>query len=601
MRSKLFQKLMEKRGLSEEFLWPDYTKLADPFLLPDMERLVERLILASERKEKVLVYGDYDADGVTAATEMAEILENIGVGEVEVMLPDRFRDGYGMNERVVKRAKEGGFTVVVTVDCGSNNGEVIEKLADVGVDVLVTDHHELSGEVPEKALAVVNPKRKDFGRRIGGDVGFFKEVGGGAEGRVGEGADRDGDVELAGHHLEDLCGAGVAFYVARAMRQRGKLTEAQEKWLADLAAIGTVCDSMVLLGDNRIICYYGMIVLEKAQRIGLRELMRSAGILPLVQRSEGASGAKGGSGAGGSKALRPKLKTEALGFQIGPRLNAAGRMKTAELALDLLRTKSKVEAVRLAQELEELNRERRRMQMRATDEIAEAGITEEPVLVVEGEWHEGVLGIIAGRLVEQYRKPSIVLTEVEDGYKGSARSFGEFNLAEALKECEEFLMSGGGHAMAAGLKVKKDCLNKFIEQINRYYKSLELKNQERFLRVEEDLSIGSLKSLSEEFLEELQLLEPFGAGNEEPVFLLNGVTILDSRWMGAEERHLGMTVKDGKGGIMRLVAFGAEREWGEFRPGEKVRAWVNVTKNEWQGNVSVEGRILRLEKFVDEF
>lgn len=537
--SRLFDRLLEARGLASDkassFLHPSYEGLSDPFLLPDMDKAVSRLLKAATEGKKVLVYGDYDVDGVTAATIMAETLELIGVPEVEIMLPDRFIDGYGMSKRVVSRVKEGGFSLVVTVDCGSGNGEVIKELAAAGVDVVVTDHHEMLSGVPKDAVAVVNPKREDA------DCGDLRE----------------------------LCGAGVAFYVARALVSKGAIPEGREKWLLDLAAIGTICDSMTLSGDNRIICYYGLIVLGKTARVGLSELMRVAGA--------------------------KTLDSEAIGFQIGPRLNAAGRMETAELSLRLLRTKSRTEAAELARELDSLNKERRRQQNEAVSGVAETGVGDEPVIVVSGPWHEGILGIIAGRLTERYRRPAFVLTELtEGGYKGSGRSFGEFDLSKALEAVSDDLESGGGHAAACGLRVKEGTLEAFKGHINEYYKGLGLRDQGRFLEASEDLEVEAISEFTLDFIEELALLEPFGNGNPEPVFLLPGVTIMEVRKMGADEKRLRLTVKDGLGTMMKLVAFFARPSWFEVMPGERADIWVSVMKNEWNGSVSVEGRILRI-------
>ena len=545
--SRLFSRLLAARGLggsgsgelsteAEAFLHPCYEKLSDPFLLPDMSEAVERLLEASSRGEKVLIYGDYDVDGVTASTIMAEALELIGISEVEIMLPDRFVDGYGMSSKVVERAVDGGFSLVVTVDCGSGNGAVISELAAKGVDVIVTDHHEMPSGVPEDAVAIVNPKRPDV------DCGSLRE----------------------------LCGAGVAFYVARALVAKGAIPEGREKWLLDFAAIGTICDSMLLTGDNRIICYFGLIVLEKGARVGLSELMRIAGT--------------------------KTLNTEAIGFQIGPRLNAAGRMETAELSLRLLRTKSRTEAAELAKELNELNKERKRQQNEAVSGVAEKGVGNEPVIVVSGPWHEGILGIIAGRLTERYRRPSFVLTE--NGLKGSGRSFGDFDLSQALEAVSDDLESGGGHAAACGLRVKEGALEAFRAHINEYYKGLGLvqAEQEKFLLEKEDLSVEAISDFTLDFIEEMSQLEPFGNGNPEPVFLLSDVTVMEVRKMGADEKHLRLTVRDNLGTIIKLVAFYARGSWFELLPGERVDVWVNVCVNEWNGSVNVEGRILRVER-----
>lgn len=531
--STLFLNLLEKRGLSLDFLSPKYEDLTDPFLLPDMKQAVSRVKRAISDGEKILIYGDYDVDGVTATAIMYETLVLAGVKteNIKMMLPDRFLDGYGMSKKIVQEASSFGASLVITVDCGSNNGEIIEELSGKGIDTVVTDHHEIMGELP-KAVAVVNPKR--------------------------------------GETLRDLCGAGVAFYLARALALLGLIPNGQEKWLLDLAMIGTICDAMKLTGDNRIICRFGMIVLSKTRRVGLTQLMKVAGTR--------------------------KIDTDAVGFQIGPRLNAAGRLESAKLALDLLLAKSDVEAMGLAEKLNSLNSERKKKQSEAVLEIEKRGVSDEPVLVVSGAWHEGIIGIVAGKLMEIYKKPAFVLSEGEDFSKGSGRSFGEFNLARALDNCKDYLISGGGHAEACGLKIEKGKLLDFSQAVNEYYRSLGLKNQERFLEEHEDLKVGKLASISLAFMGELELLQPFGEGNPEPKILLEGVRVRFADRIGTDGRHLRLTVVDKEMGQMRLVAFGAEKEWFEIEPDEKISVLITPFVNEWNGVSSVEGRIIKISR-----
>ena len=530
--SKLFKRLMEKRGITDDFLHPKYEDLADPFLLPDMDKGITRIIKAIETGEKILIYGDYDVDGVTASTVMVDALELAGAKGVEIMLPDRFADGYGMSPKVVNRAVKEGFSLVVTVDCGSRNFEIIDELKAKNIDVVVTDHHECEDELP-KAVAVINPKRKDY-------EGF-----------------------------RDLAGVAVAFKVARALVQKGKIPDGQEKWLLDLVLIGTICDDMPLARENRILGYFGVKVLEKTRRAGLLELMRNAGV--------------------------KKITSESIGFQIGPRLNAAGRIESAELALNLVRAKSRVEAAALAQKLEVLNGKRRDEQRAAVSEIEKRGVTEEPVIVEVGKWHEGIVGIVAGRLLEEYHKPTFVLSEVADGMlKGSGRSFGEFSLAEALSAVSDTIVSGGGHAGAAGVRVEKDKLPEFTQAINDYYKGLKLKDQQRFLKSGADLDVENLGEFSREFLEELKLLEPFGEGNQEPIFCLKQVEVMEVRRMGSEGNHLCLMVRGADDKTMKMVAFSAPDGWFRISPGEKVDILIRVLENEWNGVVSVEGRVLEV-------
>lgn len=532
--SKVFDQLLRVRNLDPGFLRPKYEECIDPYLMPDMEKAVERLQKAREGKEKVLIYGDYDVDGVTSSTVMHDALKLAGIEVVEIMLPNRFLDGYGMSEKIVERTQELGAGLVITVDCGSRNHEIIEKLLAKGVETIVTDHHECGETLPE-AVAVVNPKRKD--------------------------------IEVP-TELRELAGVGVAFKVAQALVKAEMIPEGQEKWLLDLVLIGTICDSMRLTGENRRLCYFGMLVLEKTRRAGLKELMQGAGV--------------------------KKMNSEAIGFQLGPRLNAAGRMETAERALELLMAESKLKAAELALGLEELNKQRKGQQTAALDEIRERGVGEDKVIVACGDWHEGVLGIIAGRLVEEYRRPAFALAEVDGVLKGSGRSFGEFNLAEALTMCDKYIIGGGGHAEACGVKIEKDQLERFTGAMNAYYEGLELKDQERFFDVREDLAVEEFEDLSLELLKELEKLEPYGPGNAEPVFLLPEVRVIEAAKLGAEGRHLRLTVWDKQGKSLKLIRFYAPEEDLRLQGGETVNAWITLAENEFRGLRSVEGRILKL-------
>jgi len=547
--SEIFERLLAKRGFSERYLMPEYEKLADPFLLPDMKKALERIKRATKEGEKIIIYGDYDADGVTASTLLNEALNLAGARVVQIMLPDRFKDGYGLNKKVVQKAQETGAKLVITVDCGSANAEVVEELKRAGVETIVTDHHECPEKLPE-AVAVVNPKRRDVAQAVEGFEGHLDEL-------------------MA---LRDLAGVGVAFMVARAMEQAAMIPTGQEKWMLDLVLIGTVCDSMRMSGENRTLCYYGMKVLEKTRRVGLKELMRTS--------------------------RTSKLSSEAIGFQLGPRINAAGRMANAEVALGLMMAQKRTEAARLAGELETLNARRREQQLAAMNEFRTRGVPDDRVLVMTGDWHEGVLGIIAGRLVEEYKRPAFVLTRVKTGerelYKGSGRSFGEFNLAEALKAMTGEIVGGGGHAGAAGVKVLPEKLEEFKEKLNTYYDSLGLVNQERFFEREADVWTEGFKELNLELVEELRRLEPFGVGNEVPVFGLREAFVLDKKLMGAEGQHLGLLVRGGDGALLKLVAFSAPEAWRQIGQGERANILISLEENEWNGTKSAEGRIVDL-------
>ncbi|MBR5938995.1 single-stranded DNA exonuclease RecJ, partial [Candidatus Saccharibacteria bacterium] len=335
----------------------------------------------------------------------------------------------------------------------------------------------------------------------------------------------------------------------------------------DLVLIGTICDSMPLTAENHILGFYGLKVLQKTRRFGLQELIKSARL--------------------------KNLNSETIGFVIGPRLNAAGRLETANLSLNLLRADSSPTAAALAEKLENLNKKRKTEQNLALKEIEERSESPEPVIIETGKWHEGILGIVAGRLVEKYEKPAFVLAETENGiFKGSGRSFGDFNLAEALNFAKDSIIGGGGHAAAAGVKVEQKNLYAFREKINEYYKSLNLKDQKKYLKKSADLEVENLADLSLDFLDELKQLEPFGTGNEEPIFRLKNVEIVEIRKMGAEENHLRLDVRDKHGNTLKLVAFFAPENWLNLDYETKIEPIVKLVENDFNGIKSPEAQIL---------
>ena len=535
--SKIFERLVEKRHLNDDFLHPKYENSINPFILYDMDKAIARIKEAIKNQEKILIYGDYDVDGVTASTVMEQTLTLAGLQpeNIEIMLPDRFADGYGMSPKLITRAKNHDITLVITVDCGSHNHDIIDELNKLHIDTIVTDHHETSDTMPE-AVAVINPHRKDHPTES----------------------------------LRHLAGVGVAFKLAEALVDQNLIPKGQEKWLLDLVLLGTICDSMLLDGDNRRLSYYGVKVLTRTRRPGLQELMRRAGV--------------------------KNVNAESIGFQIGPRLNAAGRLDTAELSLNLLRAESPIVAAPLAEKLEQLNKKRKTEQLSATKEIEQRGVSEDPVIIETGHWHEGILGIVAGRLLEQYHRPAFVLTELDNNiFKGSGRSFGDFNLANALDYAKDSIISGGGHAGAAGVKVEGKHLYQFCEQINEYYRSLHLANQEDYLKTHADLDLTDFSELNLNLLEELKQLEPYGPGNEEPIFRLKDVDLMSVTRMGAERNHLRLDLRDKNGKYLKLVAFYAPEEWLNLDPQfGHIEPLVKLIENDFNGVKSVEARIIDL-------
>lgn len=534
--NKIFSRLIKARHLDQDFLNPRYENLSDSFLLPDMDKAVARIAEAIKTQEKILIYGDYDADGVTASTLMEQTLIMAGArpDDLSIMLPDRFADGYGMSPRLIKKAQDQKINLVITVDCGSRNHAIIDELNLLNIDTIITDHHETDTAPPE-AVALINPKRKDHPTPC----------------------------------LENLAGVGVAFKLAEALVQKGLIKNGQEKWLLDLVLIGTICDNMLLTGENRILCYFGLKVLAKTPRPGLQELMRRAGV--------------------------KTLNSDAIGFQIGPRINAAGRLSTADLSLNLLRTSSSVEAASLAGQLEELNKKRKTEQISALRTIKERGVSDEPVIIETGRWHEGIVGIIAGRLTEDYQKPAFVLTEVTDGtLKGSGRSFGDFSLARALDYVKDSIIGGGGHAGAAGVRLDHSRLYEFREKINEYYRSLHLSDQSKYFQHTPDLTLDDFTDLSLALLDDLRHLEPYGPGNEEPIFRLQNIQIESISRMGAEQNHLRIDLQDKNGIHLKLIAFYAPDHWLSLTPDTHIEPIVKFMENDFNGVKSLEARIVDL-------
>ena len=463
------------------------------------------------------------------------------------MLPDRFVDGYGMSTKVVQKAKETGVKLVITVDCGSSNAEIIKELAEYKIYTIVTDHHELLHGVPEAAVAVVNPKREDFCETEGNDN----------NGKEGNSKKKEVRWEV----FRDLAGVGVAFEVARALVAKERIAAGQEKWLMDLVVIGTVADRMKMRGENWKLGYFGLKVLQRTRRKGLVKLMKIAGIT--------------------------EVSSETIGFGIAPRLNAAGRMQSAEMAIKLLLAKDEMEAEYLATELNNLNSERKEEQRRAIEEIE---AEEAPVLVVRGSCHEGVIGIVAGRLLEKYKKPTFVFTETTEPeqIKCSGRSFGDFSLAEALKNVNDLLVKGGGHAAACGATILAKDFDEFKRRVNEFYVSLGLVGQERFLEKGADLEVFD-EEINVVLVEELGKMEPFGAGNEEPLFIKKCVQLKEVRKMGKDQNHLSFMM-DG----VKMVYFFAPEEVLRMQDGEIVDVKFTLVVDEWNGVKRASGRVAEI-------
>lgn len=540
----LFEQILTARGLMtraarQAFLQPDYMAVKhDPFLLPDMKKAVARLKQARQQGEKIVIYGDYDIDGLSATALLLDAFGKFGFENVDAFIPNRFVEGYGMTMGAVDKVRDMGADLIVTVDTGSLCHAEIAYAASLGIDTVVTDHHNVA-ETPPPSVAAVNPK-------------------------------------FPGHTypFRDLCGAGVAFKLVQALQtELDGLPDGYEKWLLDLVALGTVCDIVTLADENRANVYWGLEVLKKQQRPGLKALMAVAGGIEPEQ-----------------------VNARHLGFGLGPRMNAAGRLETAQHALDMLVARDGLAALEASEKLEELNGKRRGIQDTIFEEacVQAEELADDRVLVVSsGGWNHGIIGIVASKLVEKYKKPVFIIGERGDEATGSARSFGDFSAADAVRAADDIIIKGGGHGAAAGVTLATKKIGDFRRRVNEFYDSLQLTNQERYLLPRADVEIDDFSEIDEELVENLAKMEPFGNGNPEPVLKITRASVLSMRRMGADGQHVKLALRDKNGKVLQMLAFNASEEF--FRePGDEVTAWFQPTVNEWQGVRTVEGRLLHI-------
>ena len=541
----LFERILTARGLTtraarQDFLQPDYTAVKhNPFLLPDMKKAVARLKQARQRGEKIVIYGDYDIDGLSATALLLDAFGKFGFEGVDAFIPNRFVEGYGMTMGAVDKVRDMGADLIVTVDTGSLCHAEIAYAASLGIDTVVTDHHNVA-ETPPPSVAAVNPK-------------------------------------FPGHTypFRDLCGAGVAFKLVQALQTELEgLPDGYEKWLLDLVALGTVCDIVTLADENRANVYWGLEVLKKQQRPGLKALMAVAGVEP------------------------DQVNARHLGFGLGPRMNAAGRLETAQHALDMLTACDGLAALEASEKLEELNTKRRGIQDVIFEEACRQAeeLADDRVLVVSsGGWNHGVIGIVASKLVEKYKKPVFIIGERGEESTGSARSFGDFSAADAVRAADDIIIKGGGHGVAAGVTLATEKISDFRRRVNEFYDSLQLTNQERYLLPRADVEVDDFSEINEELVENLAKMEPFGNGNPEPVVKITTASVLSARRMGADGQHVKLALRDTNDTVLHMLAFNAPEEF-FHEPGDEVVAWFQPTVNEWQGARTVEGRLLHVSE-----
>lgn len=526
------------RGLEDpdeasRFLDPSLDDLGSPALLPDFEAAMAAILGARERKERIFIHGDYDVDGVTSTALLTRFLQRLDC-DVVPHVPHRIKEGYGIHRGIVEVAKEAGARLFLTCDCGSSAHEQVEAAKEAGMTVVVTDHHLLAETLPG-ASAVVNPHRAD-----------------------------------SRYPFPDLCGAGVAFRLCEGIAEElGLPRDNFRRAYLDLVTLGTVADVMPLVGENRIIVHHGLAHLRNTKKIGLQALID---VSKLDRDDPGLV-----------------LSTYDIGFKLGPRLNAAGRIDDAAASLQLLLETDPERARELAEELDALNEQRREEQARILDEaiehVEENGLDRDLVLVVAKEgWHGGIVGIVAGKLVERFYRPTFVLHHSpEHGTMGgSARSIQGFHLGDAIDRMRgrNLILRGGGHAMAAGVSLDPDMLDDFRREINEF--AAEFLTPEDLvptLELEAEVVMGEV---TDRDIEELQRLEPFGVANPRPLYVCRDLELSGVKPTKKPE-HVNLELLSGQGLRRRAIAFGMGETFAEVSPGSRLDVVFQASLNTFNG------------------
>lgn len=525
--SPLLSAILSVRGITdaagaERFISAGPEVLEDPLLLKDMPFAAERIVRAVGRGEHVAVYGDYDVDGITSTCLLTDYLRLRGL-ECEFYIPDRIEEGYGLNPAAIEALKDKGVTLIITVDCGVSAVEEADYASSVGVDMIITDHHECP-EILPAAVAVVDPKRPD-----------------------------------CAYPNRTLAGVGVAFKLVSAIE--GDHKKMLERY-ADLVAVGTVADVMPLTGENRFLVKAGLDKINKFPRPGFEALLREAGM------------------------AEKKATTTTIGYSIAPRLNAAGRLGKVSVAARLLISEDSRECRNLASELCDLNRTRQAMELEIWQDAMsqmQGQTPSAPIVLASDSWHQGIVGIAASRLAEAYSLPAIMICLDAGKGKGSCRSFGGFNLFEALSACSGYLESFGGHALAAGLNIQADKVDDFRQAMAEYYH--EHPPQET-AGLTIDLDINDPALLDMDSVESLSLLEPFGSGNPQPVLCIQGAVLESATPIGGG-RHLRLKVSY-RGRQFDCVYFSMTAGEFDMRPGEMTDVAFSAQINEFRSRRSVQ-------------
>lgn len=514
------------------FLNPTRKDFYNPFLMPDMEIAVKRIVKAIENKEKIMIYGDYDADGITSITVLKKYLNEIGLKTGEY-IPNRLNEGYGLNKDAISKIYNDGYKLMITVDCGISGLEEVDYANSLGMEIIITDHHEPAEKLPE-AIAVIDAKRKDNK-----------------------------------YPFNQLAGVGVVFKLIQAISTELKLEEKEYLKYLDLVCIGTISDIVPLVDENRVIAKLGLKLIEKTKNIGLKTLLNIADL--------------------------KKIDSNAISFGVAPRINACGRMGFQEEALQLFLTEDSGEATKIAKRLVQFNQERQAKEKQIFEEVIEKIEKDDKdkkcIVLAEENWHHGVIGIVASKITEIYYKPSILICLEGDKGKGSGRSVPGFDLYTALTKCSDYIEKFGGHSMAIGITIKKENFEKLKEAIEKYAQESNISDIMPIINIDKEIN---LKNINIEEVKSLELLEPFGEGNKMPLFLLRNLKIDSIRALSGG-KHLKLTLKQDNN-IVDAIGFNMGDLSKEYLLGDKVDVVGTIEINSFGNKENIQINLKDIRK-----
>ncbi len=509
----------------ETFLNPTRKNFHNPFLMPDMEIAVERIIKAINNKEKIIIYGDYDVDGITSITVLKSFLEDRGL-RVNQYIPNRLEEGYGLNKNAIDEITKNNYDLMITVDCGISGIEEIDYANSLGLETIVTDHHEVGDKLPN-AIAVVDAKRKDNQ-----------------------------------YPCRDLAGVGVVFKLIQAIGIRLDLEEKEYLKYLDIVCVGTISDIVPLIDENRVIAKLGLMLVAQTKNMGLKSLLISSGY--------------------------KNIDSNTISFGVAPRINACGRMGHADEALKLFLSQDIYEVNELTKKLNDYNTLRQEKEKTiyedAINQIEKNKLNEKNAIIIAGEnWHHGVIGIVSSKITDLYFKPSILLCYEEDLAKGSGRSIPGFDLHEALMNCQDTIEKFGGHSMAIGITIKRDKFEKFKKEFEEVARKAKIDEIIPIINIDAKVN---LSGINKEIVTSLKQLEPFGEGNKMPIFIFKNLKINSIRTL-SEGKHIKMTLKD-ENAIVNAIGFNLGYLADEYRIGDKIDVVGTLEINSFNGVDSLQ-------------